>query len=238
MVFRHTVVRSPSARLRRLVALLGRDLAAEYPTAAWMAGGAVVAALALLLTRNLLNVAYGLAIFTVVVALSRTMWVRRAALAFLAATTLVSFDMPLPEMKRLNNLMTMTPLPPGEVRLFRFDLVNFAAHQRECGSLQGMVLVQGRDLDGFDISINGGELTPAKAEGMYSYQRLPMRLTATSEVVELRFRARPGHKPEFLLGAEVKGFEPYPQAVYLSFNNSRCRLVYHAKPESVREGGP
>jgi len=226
----------PLGRLAGLAAFVWRQSFAPYTTSLFLVAGLAVGGLAFLVTRNLLNIAYGMMVYVAVVALVSSRSWRLAALAFLVATTLFSVNRPMQEMRHINNLLEMAPFAPDEARAFTFDLIDFARRQEQCGSFEGAVLIQGKDLAGLAIEVEGGELSDATPRGFYSYQRLLLPIRPTAGTVRLRFTAKKGHHPQLLLGAEISGNELYPQAVYLSFTNRHCRIIYHAKPEISRGG--
>lgn len=130
-------------------------------------------------------------------------------------------------------------LPAGATRGYRFMLAPLHDRQGECGALQHAdIYVQGRHMDGDDfvpvLTIDSAAISDSTRRPFYGeFVELRSRAKFASELpgearVELH---NPGQKPfSIYIGPEVSRTRIYPEAVFMTFDTPRCRIVVHASP--------
>lgn len=123
-------------------------------------------------------------------------------------------------------------LQPLEAWVYVFEVYDLDKYQLECGGdLQGRLYIDGLDLDGLDIRIEGvasvgsAQILPKNASDQI---QLPITVETSGRVIVI-LNARTGMQPKIYLGPEANGFDIYSDAVWLDFRNENCAVLYHAQ---------
>lgn len=189
--------------------------------------------------RNILYLSFLWAIYTISSALFthfKTVLVGLAILVFLA---IYPINIPKGEfIKPTQNRVDFkdyyyTRPKPSKVWQYTFQVKNIEKHQRECGGkLQGNLIIEGIDLLGLEIVIEGNIFSNADKYIQQKYQleqiQIPLEKNSSREIV-VSLHPKTGASPLINLGAESHEFDIYSDAVWLEFKNNQCSVLYHAQ---------
>lgn len=120
----------------------------------------------------------------------------------------------------------VTPMGRGETWTYPFELVGLGA-----GGAAGHLYVDGRDLSGLVVTVQGKTLSAsaysAKKNGL-DHIAIPLDCGSPGPLV-VSLSALPGAAPRIFHGPEVHGFDVYGDAVWLEFDRGADRFIYQAK---------
>ncbi|HKS62298.1 MAG TPA: hypothetical protein VJT13_11400 [Xanthobacteraceae bacterium] len=201
----------------------------------WLLGAALGFALlyATGINRNLFFLAFGLSCTAVAVVWANSALVRLAAAIVFLASAAVTVSAPLPPRVDVQAGLTdgLRKLPAGVPVIFRFQLHGIEQHRAKCGPLDPYAIVVGAGLTALDVSVNGAaplgigiEYARDVNQRVTAWVRLP---DDVKDAVELKLIPR--EEVALYQGPEVSGHDVYPDAVYLMFANTECRVVYHVR---------
>lgn len=201
----------------------------------WLLGAAIAFALlyASGINRNLFFLAFGLSCTAVAIVWAESALVRLAAAIVFLASAAVTVSAPLPPRVDVQAGLTdgLRKLPAGVPLIFRFQLHGIEAHRAKCGPLEPYAVVVGTGLTALDVSANGAlplGIDMRYARDVTQRQAAWMRLPDDVKgAVELKLVPR--EEVALYQGPEVAGHDVYPDAVFLMFENTECRVVYHVR---------
>jgi hypothetical protein len=127
---------------------------------------------------------------------------------------------------------------PGGTWQYKFQVSRLEQYQLECGgALQGSLIIDGRDLDGFVIDFGSGGYSIKDGilvdKGLNAqHLSIPLEKDISGEFV-VSLRRKTDAPARIFIGAETDGSDIYSDAVWLEFKNERCSVLYHAKRQVV-----
>jgi len=218
--------------------LFGRWAPPTRATKALAVAGLAVLLLSLLFNRNIyyLSCLYVFLIFVVSVVPSKKG--KLAVFAVFAMLSITTAKIKEPQMLNVRNGLEFFSFEPGIVRSYAFLLTDFAERQRECGPSPVSLFIQGKNLQGLDVTVSGATVRSREIRRLYAINYLAAKLEDVDPAgIEVRLRSNGLTTPAIVLGPEldtVDGFDIYPDAVYILFENASCRVIYHAKPRDLK----
>jgi len=204
-------------------------------TLRWLVGAVIAFALlyATGINRNLFFLAFGLSCTIVAIVWATTSLVRLTAAIIFVGSAAITISAPLPPRVDVHAGLTdgLRKLPAGVPVIFRFQLHGIEEHRAKCGALEPYAVVIGTSLTALDVSANGAgplDIDIRHARDVTQRQAAWMRLPGDVKgAVELKLTPR--DEVALYQGPEVAGHDVYPDAVYLMFENTECRVVYHVR---------
>jgi hypothetical protein len=130
-------------------------------------------------------------------------------------------------------------LPPGTTWIFRFRLWNLGHYLAE-SPMAGTLNLDGRDLEGLAITLNGHPWTPGVATTpKYGIEHAAIPIgRPTGAYLEVALRALPGQSPVLSQGAEADRRAIYPDAIWLEFAGPKESVIYQARRQAVEAVRP
>lgn len=130
---------------------------------------------------------------------------------------------------------------PAEQWQYTFHVENLAAHQRECGgNLTGNLIVNGFNLNGFIVTLEGQALP---AMQVTTLKKSKAAVTVEQALIPLdknilgnftvSFQLKPTASSWIFIGPETDGLDIYSDAVWIEFKNEQCSVLYHAQRQTL-----
>ena len=112
---------------------------------------------------------------------------------------------------------------------YRFTLRGLDRHTARCGHLQGMLFLDGENLNAatIDVVVDGAPASPPEflRSNTLDQIRIAVALDGQPAVV-VRLRPKPGQTPEIRVGPEALGSTIFSDAVFLELKNDNCTVLY------------
>lgn len=186
------------------------------------------------LNRNIFYLLFTLSCALIVIAIVRNRRLRAIVCFALVAAASITVAAPVPPVVNVKNVdgKAYRELTAGQQLEFRFPLTDIEARRRECGDLEGYIMIVGLNLGSLDIKVNGSEspnvLVRPVHERFVAWASLP---AIAGDSIEVTLHAKDA--VSIFQGPEVSERTAYPDAVYLLFKNRRCHVTYHARLASL-----
>jgi len=214
---------------------------ANRPAGPWLSAGLGGAALALIyladVNRNILYLSMLLSVVILISAALRRRWAAflgLGACAYLACVPAQVVDLgvlyPAPRNIPGAEKMWVTEIGDGARWTYKFALGD-QGRNGECAKRSGYLYVDGRNLSGLEIEMQGRTLNASAYCGKKSgidHVAIPVRIGSES-VVAVTLSGDPRSRVRIFHGPEAHGFDVYGDAVWLEFTGDGDRLIFHAK---------
>lgn len=135
-----------------------------------------------------------------------------------------------PEATHFNFSKGLVEIPPERGFRYEFDLEPMRQKSERCQSSEPRLIILGKNLKHAKIDLDGIEPVNARIEALYWLDRLVLEIPSglTRFTATVRQSAN-GSAAAIYLGPQFRDNSLYAEAVFVTSENSQCRLVLHSR---------